>query len=71
MISSGVKVTRGIVSSLSGIGDNFSQIQIDAALQPGNSGGPIIDIRGDVVGVAVSKLDLKAHWRSLVLFRTM
>jgi hypothetical protein len=58
-ISSSVKITRGIVSSLSGIGDNFSQIQIDAALQPGNSGGPIIDENGDVVGVAVAKLDLK------------
>ena len=57
-ISSSVKITRGIVSSLSGMGDNFSQIQIDAALQPGNSGGPIINDNGDVVGVAVAKLDL-------------
>ena len=38
---------------------NFSQIQIDAALQPGNSGGPIIDENGNVVGVAVAKLSLK------------
>ncbi len=58
-ISTGVKVTRGIVSSLKGIANNFSQIQIDAALQPGNSGGPILDDRGNVVGVAVAKLDLK------------
>lgn len=57
-ISSSVKVTRGIVSSLAGLGDNFSQIQIDAALQPGNSGGPILDEYGNVVGVAVAKLDL-------------
>ena len=33
-------------------------MQIDAALQPGNSGGPILDERGNVVGVAVAKLDL-------------
>jgi len=58
-VSSSVKITRGIVSSLSGIGDHFSQIQIDAALQPGNSGGPIIDENSDMVGVAVAKLDLK------------
>ena len=34
-------------------------MQIDAALQPGNSGGPILDERGNVVGVAVAKLDLE------------
>jgi S1-C subfamily serine protease len=38
-----VKVTKGIISSLTGIGNNCSNIQIDAALQPGNSGGPILD----------------------------
>ena len=58
-VSTGVKVTKGIVSSLTGIGNNFSQIQIDAALQPGNSGGPIINGKGNVVGVAVAKLDFK------------
>lgn len=58
-ISTSVKVTRGIISSLTGIGNNFSNIQIDAALQPGNSGGPILNDRGNVVGVAVAKLDLK------------
>ena len=57
-ISSSIKVTKGIVSSLSGIGNNYSNMQIDAALQPGNSGGPILDERGNVVGVAVAKLDL-------------
>jgi serine protease Do len=56
-VSRSIKVTRGIISSLTGIGNNFSQIQIDAALQPGNSGGPILDDRGNVVGVAVSRLD--------------
>ena len=58
-ISTSVKVTKGIISSLTGIGNNFSNMQIDAALQPGNSGGPILDDRGNVVGVAVAKLDIK------------
>ena len=58
-ISSSVKVTKGIISSLTGIGNNFSNIQIDAALQSGNSGGPILDEMGNIVGVAVSKLDAK------------
>ena len=56
-ISSSVKVTKGVVSSLSGFDDNFAEMQIDAALQSGNSGGPIIDNYGNVVGVAVAKLD--------------
>ena len=58
-VSTAVKVTKGIISSLTGIGNNFSNIQIDAALQSGNSGGPILDDLGNVVGVAVSKLDAK------------
>ena len=57
-VSSSVKVTKGIISSLTGIGNDFSNIQIDAALQSGNSGGPILDDMGNVVGVAVAKLDL-------------
>jgi S1-C subfamily serine protease len=56
-VSSSVKVTKGIISSLTGIGNDFSNIQIDAALQSGNSGGPILDDMGNVVGVAVAKLD--------------
>ena len=42
-ISSTLKFTQGIISSVAGLNNNYSQIQIDAALQPGNSGGPIID----------------------------
>ena len=57
--SSTLKFTQGIVSSLAGIGDNYSEIQIDAALQQGNSGGPIIDEYGNIVAVAVAKLDAK------------
>ena len=59
-VSTSVKVTKGIISSLTGIGNNFSEIQIDAALQPGNSGGPILDDRGNVIGVAVARLDKMA-----------
>jgi len=58
-VSSSLKFTKGIVSSLSGIGNNYSEIQIDAAIQPGNSGGPIMDEYGNIIAVAVSKLDMK------------
>ena len=56
-VSTSIKVTKGIVSSLIGAGNNFVNIQIDAALQPGNSGGPILNEKGNVIGVAVSILD--------------
>ena len=57
VVSSSLKVTSGIVSSLAGINDNYSNIQIDAALQKGNSGGPIVNEKGNVVGIAVGKLN--------------
>ncbi len=56
-LSDSVKITKGIVSSLSGMGNNSAQIQIDAALQPGNSGGPIIAEDGSVVGIASASLN--------------
>ena len=55
-LSDSVKLTRGIVSSLSGPGNNYSEIQIDAAIQKGNSGGPVMNMDGQVVGVASSGL---------------
>ncbi len=58
-VSSSVKVTKGIISSLSGIGNNFSRFQIDASIQKGSSGGPIINNRGNVIGVTVEKLSFK------------
>ena len=57
-IGSSIKVTKGIISSLSGFA-NSNQIQIDAAIQPGNSGGPIYNDYGNVLGVAVAKLGIK------------
>jgi S1-C subfamily serine protease len=55
-LSDSVKLTKGIVSSLTGLGNNISQIQIDAAIQPGNSGGPVLNMSGQVVGIASAGL---------------
>ena len=55
-LSDSVKITKGIVSSLSGPENNYSLIQIDAALQPGNSGGPVLNTGAEVVGVASAGL---------------
>jgi uncharacterized protein len=56
-LSTTVKVTKGVVSSLAGLGNDYSQIQIDAAIQPGNSGGPILNDQGNVVAVTVAALN--------------
>lgn len=56
-LSDSVKITRGIVSSLSGINNNIGQIQIDAALQPGNSGGPVLNENGELIGIASAGLN--------------
>ena len=54
------KVTRGEISSLNGIGDDPRAWQISVPVQTGNSGGPLLDENGNLVGVVVSKLGLKA-----------
>jgi len=60
LLSSGLNVTTGTVSALAGIGNDRQRIQITAPVQPGNSGGPLLDQSGNVVGVVVSKLDAVA-----------
>lgn len=51
-----IRVTNGIINSLSGIGGDSNNLQISAQIQPGNSGGPVVDDSFKVVGVASSKL---------------
>ena len=53
----GLNVTRGSVTSLKGIAGDGVRMQISAPVQPGNSGGPVVNASGQVVGVVVSKLD--------------
>ena len=57
MFSNTIKVTKGIVSANKGMGDDSSQFQMDAAVQAGNSGGPIYDENGNIVGVVVQQLN--------------
>lgn len=57
VLASGVNLTTGTISALAGLGDDTRFLQISAPIQPGNSGGPLLDLSGNVVGVVVSKLD--------------
>ena len=56
VLGTDLKASTGIVSSLSGVRGERRNMQISAAVQPGNSGGPVLDDRGFVVGVVVAKL---------------
>src|ERR1700730_17779896 len=46
--------TLGNVTAVAGLGDDTRIIQISASVQPGNSGGPLLDYSGNVVGVVES-----------------
>jgi S1-C subfamily serine protease len=57
VLQNGLNITTGNVSAMAGLGGNTALMQITAPVQPGNSGGPLLDMAGNVVGVIVSKLD--------------
>ena len=54
---SGIAITNGTISRLSGLRGDTGEVQISAPVQPGNSGGPLLDTAGNVIGVVSSKLN--------------
>jgi TPR repeat protein len=54
------KLAKGEIASLSGAGDDARYFQISVPVQPGNSGGALVDERGNVVGVVSAKLSARA-----------
>ena len=57
LLSTDPKLTQGVINGLAGIRNDPNNYQISAEVQPGNSGGPLLDMQGNVVGVVVAKLD--------------
>ncbi|MER8724359.1 serine protease [Mesorhizobium sp. M1027] len=56
VLSSSVKITTGNVNSLLGIGDDTRYLQISTPIQPGNSGGPLVDQSGSLIGITAATL---------------
>jgi serine protease Do len=61
ILGRGLRATTGTVSSLSGVQSDPRYIQISAPVQPGNSGGPVLDEAGNVIGVASAVLSEEAY----------
>jgi S1-C subfamily serine protease len=53
------KLAKGEIASLYGAGDDARYFQISVPVQPGNSGGALVDERGNVVGVVSTKLSAR------------
>ena len=51
------KLSKGEIASLSGAGDDPRYFQISVPVQPGNSGGALVDERGSVIDIVSAKLD--------------
>ncbi|MEW6254542.1 MAG: serine protease [Pseudomonadota bacterium] len=63
-LDNGLNFTSGIVSSLAGPGNDTRSLQLTAPIQAGNSGGPIVDTSGLLVGVTQAKLSEVAALKS-------
>ena len=50
-----IKLTTGVISSRTGFQGDVSLYQISAPIQPGNSGGPLFDGSGNIVGIVNAK----------------
>lgn len=59
ILSDSIKVTTGNINSLVGMENDTRYLQVSTPLQPGNSGGPILDQWGSVVGVSTAVLGTK------------
>jgi S1-C subfamily serine protease len=57
VLATGPNLTVGNVSALAGLGDDTRYIQISAPVQPGNSGGPLLDTSGHLIGIVTAKLN--------------
>jgi S1-C subfamily serine protease len=58
ILSAEPKATFGQINSVAGANNDYTLLQISAPIQPGNSGGPVLDVSGSVIGVIVSEASM-------------
>jgi Trypsin-like peptidase domain len=58
LLAGTASLSVGNVSALAGLGDDTRFLQISAPVQPGNSGGPLLDASGHLIGIVTGKLDV-------------
>ena len=56
LLGSEPKLTEGTVSALSGMGGETSYLQITVPVQPGNSGGPLVNTQGFIAGIVSARI---------------
>jgi S1-C subfamily serine protease len=61
VLANGLNITRGDVSALAGPGGDRRMLQISAPVQPGNSGGALLDRAGRLIGVVDARLNYDAE----------
>lgn len=59
ILSPELNIAKGNISALAGVDGDKQEMQISAPLQPGNSGSPVLDASGNVVGIAVAEFNVK------------
>jgi hypothetical protein len=57
LLATEANLSVGNVSALAGVADDTRYLQISAPVQPGNSGGPLLDASGHLVGIVTAKLN--------------
>ena len=65
LLGTGIQASSGDVSALSGVANDSRVFQISAPVNPGNSGGPLFDRRGNLIGIVRSKLDAMKMMKSM------
>ena len=64
LLGEDIKYADGVVSALSGLGSNNNAFQFSVPIQPGNSGGPLFNVDGQMIGIVQSSINPEAFYKA-------